>query len=207
MTNLIIYGAGEVAKFIALNLDLFEGEYQLLGMVDDDQAKVATRVCDVLVWSRDRLDKMALEGVAVVIAIGAPGAKEYIAGELEPRGVVFPNFIARGVWISKGVEFGRGVIVYPGCTVEHETTIGDFVIVNAGCTVGHGVRIGDFATISPGVHLAGGTVVGDGAYLGIGCCTRQNVTIGARSVVGGQAMVVNDVPPEKLAIGVPATTR
>jgi sugar O-acyltransferase (sialic acid O-acetyltransferase NeuD family) len=218
MKDLIIYGAGDVGKFIAYNLDLFEERWRFLAMVDDDPAKDGSRVCGVEVWSRERLFDRPLEDVCVAIAICDPAAKRRIADDLSSRGVRFPALIARGSggeggghrsgcsWISHGVTLGRGVIIYPGNTVEHETVIGDFATINAGCTVGHNVRIGSFATLSPGVHLAGRTTVGEGAFLGIGSCTRQGVSLGAGCVVGGQAMVTHDVEAGKTVVGVPAKT-
>jgi len=40
--------------------------------------------------------------------------------------------------------------------------------------------------------------------MGIGSSTIQNVKVGKNSIVGGQAMIVTDIPSESLAKGVPA---
>ncbi len=204
MKDLIIYGAGDVGKFVAWNYEIFGERYRLIGMVDDDPRKADGEVCGLPVWGSRWFDERPLDGLCVVVAISSPEAKARIAAALEPRGVLFPTLIARRTWISKEVRIGRGTLVYPNCSVEHETQIGDFVTINAGCTVGHNVRVGDFATVSPGVHLGGFTDIGEGAFLGIGCCTRQGVKIGARSIVGGQAMVTGDIGPGETAVGVPA---
>jgi acetyltransferase EpsM len=205
MDDLIIYGAGAVAGFVVLNPDLFDRRWRVVAMVDDDPAKVGTSVWGVEVWSRQRLDSMSLRGVAMLVAIASPGVRERMVGELEARGARFPDFVARGSWISAGVTIGRGVVIYPGCAVEHETRVDNFAIINAGCTIGHNARVGEYATISPGVHLAGHTQVGRGAFLGIGCCTRQGVEIGPGAVVGGQAMVLNNVEGNTTVVGLPAT--
>jgi sugar O-acyltransferase (sialic acid O-acetyltransferase NeuD family) len=207
MNDLIIYGAGAIGKFVAYNLDLFEGSYNLLGFVDNDDSKAGGRLCGLPVMSRDYLTSRDVEDLCVVIAISRPAAKAHIAEKLLPRGVMFPNFVARGAWLSRGVILGHGVLVYPGSSIDHETEIGNFVTINAGCAIGHNARLGDYATISPGVCLGGHTTVGRGAFLGIGCCTKQGVEIGARSVVGGQAMLIGDVGPEKTVVGVPGKVK
>ena len=43
-----------------------------------------------------------------------------------------------------------------------------------------------------------------GCYLGAGCLILPGVTVGERAVVGAGAVVTRDVPPGKLALGVPA---
>jgi acetyltransferase-like isoleucine patch superfamily enzyme len=43
-----------------------------------------------------------------------------------------------------------------------------------------------------------------GCYLGAGCLILPGVTVGERAVVGAGAVVTRDVPPGKIALGVPA---
>ena len=65
----------------------------------------------------------------------------------------------------------------------------------------------DFVQVAPGAHLAGRVKVGAEAFIGIGAVVIQNLTIGRASVIGAGAAVVRDVPPDSLAIGVPARVR
>lgn len=44
----------------------------------------------------------------------------------------------------------------------------------------------------------------DDVWLGQGVCVLPGVTIGAGSVIGANAVVVNDIPPNSIAVGVPA---
>jgi acetyltransferase-like isoleucine patch superfamily enzyme len=43
-----------------------------------------------------------------------------------------------------------------------------------------------------------------GCYLGAGCTILPGITVGERSIVGAGAVVTRDVPPGKIAVGVPA---
>jgi acetyltransferase-like isoleucine patch superfamily enzyme len=43
-----------------------------------------------------------------------------------------------------------------------------------------------------------------GCYLGAGCLVLPGVTIGEGAIVGAGAVVTRDVPPGKVALGVPA---
>ncbi len=46
--------------------------------------------------------------------------------------------------------------------------------------------------------------VGEGALIGIGAVAIPGISIGARSVVGAGAAVTRDLPPDCVAVGVPA---
>lgn len=47
--------------------------------------------------------------------------------------------------------------------------------------------------------------IGDGAWLGQNVVVCPGVTIGAGAVVGANSVVLEDVPPQSLAVGAPAT--
>lgn len=207
MKDLIIFGAGDVGKFLAYNLNLFEHRYNLLGFIDDNPAKRGVRLCGLPVFGTEYLESHDTAGLCIAVAISSPAAKESVVKKTEPYSVAFPNFIARNSWLSNGVTIGRGNIIYPNCSVNYETEIENFVTINAGCVIGHNVKIGQFANLSPGVNLGGFTLIGQGANLGIGCCTKQGVEIGSRSVVGGQAMLIKDVESNKTVVGVPAAIK
>ncbi len=43
--KLVIIGAGNVGTFLAYNLDLFAGNYEILGFLDDDAKKIGQKNC------------------------------------------------------------------------------------------------------------------------------------------------------------------
>ncbi|WP_006520528.1 transferase hexapeptide repeat containing protein [Desulfoscipio gibsoniae] len=76
--------------------------------------------------------------------------------------------------------------------------------INLGCTVGHDTILGNFASIMPGVMIAGSVKIGIGVYIGIGSSIINGVNIGDWSLIGSGATVANSIPDHVLAIGVPA---
>lgn len=58
--------------------------------------------------------------------------------------------------------------------------------------------------ISPGAHLAGNVTVGEGTHIGVGVSVIPGCKIGEWSVIGAGAVVVEDIPPRVVAVGVPA---
>lgn len=204
MKNLIVFGAGDLGKFIVYNIEMFDSKYNILGFIDEDLNKVGGELCGLPIFDIDYLRLNKIDNLCIVIAMSAPTAKETIYKKLMPYDAEYPNFISPKSWFSKGVKIGRGVLIYPETSIDFETEIGDFVTINAGCSIGHNVTIGQFSTLSPGVNLAGFTEIEEKASLGIGCCSIQKIKIGSCSIIGGQAMLTEDVEPGRTVVGVPA---
>lgn len=204
MNKLIIIGAGNVGGFLAHNLNEF-GSYELLGFLDDDPAKHHKNFYGYPVLGGiDHLaDLQGFNNLSVVIGISSPPAKAIIAERLQQFNVDYPNFIAKNVWLSQSVQVGKGIILYPGVSVNYETIIGNFVIMNMNCAIGHNCTVQEYATLAPGVNLGGFTVIEREVNVGIGVSTKQNIRLGAGSQIGGQSMIVKNVEPGAKIVGVP----
>ncbi|MBE3575649.1 MAG: acetyltransferase [Firmicutes bacterium] len=121
-----------------------------------------------------------------------------------PTGSRFAIVIHPAATVSPYASIGPGTVVLAGAVVNPGTHVGEHVILNTACSVDHDCSIGPYAHLSPGVHLAGGVVVEAGAHLGVGVSVIPRRRIGAWSVVGAGAAVVDDIPPGVVAYGVPA---
>ena len=126
-----------------------------------------------------------------------------------------------GAVMEDHTDIGPFSHLRPGAYLESGVHIGNYVEVKesrfkAGAVMGHFGYAGD-ATIGAGVNVGAGmvtcnydgrekhrTVVGDGAFIGCDTMLVAPVTVGAGSVTGAGAVVTRDVPPGRLAVGVPA---
>jgi sugar O-acyltransferase (sialic acid O-acetyltransferase NeuD family) len=204
MSKLIILGAGKVGAFIAYNHEMFGRVYSEVGLLDDDRQRHGQKIngCRVLGPIAD-IEKHISAELDVVVGVASPTAKRMVVDRLRRYHLTFPAMVASNAWLSRGVSVGQGVLIYPGVTANHGTTIDDFALINFNCVLGHDASIGKFAFLSPGVNLGGFTTIGDGAQMGIGASTRQNVCVGEDSIVGGMCMVVRDVGRGETCGGVP----
>lgn len=201
--DLIIIGAGNVGAFLAYNLDLFEGSYNLLGFLDDDLQKNNRKVAGYPVLGKVEDIRNYPAGTAVAVGIASPLTRKRIVEEIIHLPLDFPNFIARNAWLSNAVKVGKGVIIYPGVSINYESVLGDFVIINMNCALGHNATIGNYCTLAPGVNFGGFTTLEGCVEVGIGVATKQRIHIGRNSIIGGQAMVIGPVPEGSVVVGVP----
>jgi acetyltransferase-like isoleucine patch superfamily enzyme len=66
----------------------------------------------------------------------------------------------------------------------------------------------DFHNINPSDRrsekiAAKPVVIEDNVFLGLNCCVLKGVTIGKNSVIGANSVVINNIPPNSIAIGNP----
>ena len=102
-----------------------------------------------------------------------------------------------------GSELGLAAKIGGGLYIPHP-----FGIVVGICEVGRDVAIMQNVTIGRRSPLDDGAPrIGDGALLSAGCVVLGNVTVGAGSIVGANAVVTDDVPADAVAVGAPARAR
>ena len=123
--------------------------------------------------------------------------------------------------IEESVEVGPFSHLRPGAYLETGVHLGNFVEVKEsrlerGVAAGHFSYIGD-ASIGAGANLGAGmvtcnydgvtkhrTVVREGAFIGCDTMLVAPVSVGPGAVTGAGAVVTEDVPAGRLAVGVPA---
>jgi len=108
------------------------------------------------------------------------------------------------------VRIGRGNILREYVTVNRAygegevTEVGDDNYLMSYVHVGHNCRIGNSVIMTSGAELAGHVTVQDQANLSGHVGVHQFVRIGRLAMVGGGAVVLQDVPPFVMAFGAPA---
>ncbi|MCU1509686.1 MAG: cysE [Glaciihabitans sp.] len=113
--------------------------------------------------------------------------------------------------VSQWVRFLTGVEIHPAAIIGRRF----FIDHGMGTVIGETAEIGDDVMIYHGVTLGGRSsvhekrhpTIGNGVVVGAGAGILGPVTIGARSIVGANAVVVTDAPPDSVLTGVPARPR
>jgi serine O-acetyltransferase len=110
-------------------------------------------------------------------------------------------------WGSQVTRFLTGIEIHPGATIGRRF----FIDHGMGVVVGETTVIGDDVTLYQGVTL-GGTGKEHGkrhptlencVVVGVGATVLGNIVIGHGSMVGGGAVVIDNVPPQCTVVGIP----
>jgi sugar O-acyltransferase (sialic acid O-acetyltransferase NeuD family) len=143
----------------------------------------------------------------VIVAIGNNRVRASLSRKLEECGVEFGCVIPPSAVVLPSAKIERGTILHAGAIVNSTAVVGPHALINTGAIIEHDCRIEACATISPGVAMGGRVRVERGAFVSTGAILAPRVVVGAGSIVGAGAVVVRDIPPGKLAFGVPAVVR
>ena len=105
------------------------------------------------------------------------------------------------VCVFTGVDIHPAAVIGPGLFIDHATgvVIGETAEVGADVTIYQGVTLGGTSLEAVKRH----PTVGDRVTIGAGAKLLGAITIGHDSRIGANAVVVHDVPPNSIVVGVP----
>lgn len=119
------------------------------------------------------------------------------------------RFVARlGSQLTRALT---GIEIHPGAKIGRRF----FIDHGSGVVIGETAEIGDDVMLYHAVTLGGRTrdagkrhpTLEDGVAVGAGAKILGPITVGARSVVGANAVVTRDAPADSVLVGVPAKPR
>lgn len=110
-------------------------------------------------------------------------------------------------WLSQLARGLTGIEIHPGATIGQRV----FIDHGMGVVIGETAEVGNDVTLYHGVTLGGTSIekgkrhptIGDRVTIGAGAKVLGNITIGADSRIGANAVVVKTVPENSVVVGVP----
>lgn len=208
MQKLVIIGAGGFAReltWLVEEKNKVHLEYELLALLDEDSAKEGRQCLGVKVHGE--LKEAGFFGetpIYALISTGKAHSRAALEGKVKSAGYRFTRLISPTATVSDYAHVGEGSIVMPGSVVTVEVSLGRHILINKLCSIGHESRIGDYCTIAPGAKIGGRVVLEEKCDIGMNASVIQGVKIGRGTTVGAGAVVTGDLPPDCVAVGVPA---
>ena len=194
-----VLGGGAHGKVVVSTL--LAAGYRIAGVLDDNQLLLGSNVMEIPVLGPfDLLND--LEEPEAVIAIGANVVRKTIASRF--RNVRWATVVHPEAYVHETVKIGAGSVIFAGTVIQPDVIIGSHCIINTSSSIDHDCMINNFVHIAPGCSLGSSISLEEGVFLGIGVSIIPDMNIGEWSTVGAGGVVVRDVPPKSLAIGVPA---
>lgn len=205
--NIAIIGASGHASVIC-DIVLSQDKYSVAGFIDKNlPLGKSFNGLEVLGREEDipELVKNAdLHGA--IIAIGDNYSRwqiferiRKIAPELQFVKAIHPDSC-----VAESAKIGAGSVIMAGVVVNPYCRIGEFCILNTAASLDHDSVMEDYSCLAPGVVTGGNVSIGKFSAVCIGVRLTHNIKIGAGTVVGAGAVVLDDLPDQVLAYGTPA---
>ncbi len=106
--------------------------------------------------------------------------------------------ILTGIDLPCEAQVGRRLVIehFGGIIISGDTVLGDDVVIRNGVTIG-----------LKHTGIAGAPVIGNRVDIGAGAKILGAITIGDDVAIGANAVVLQDIPANSLAVGVPAVIK
>ena len=207
LKNIIIIGAGGVGRETALiieDINNVNKEWNIIGFVDDNDDIQNTKIDNYhVVGKLDYILNYEKE-VYVVCAIANYNVKKSIVNKLKSnKNIKFATLIHPSTILNRTVEVGEGCIIYQNVIVTTNVTIGNHVIVSPKAGIGHDTVVKDYCNLLWNVNISGNVVLKEGVLVGSGATVIQGLEIGEGATLGAGAVVIRDIPMNKVAVGNP----
>lgn len=207
MKDIAIYGAGGFGREIAClikQINEIKPLWNMIGFFDDNDevkdnryGKIMGNLKKLNEWDRP---------LSVILAIATPSHLDNLAKEIINPKVEFPNIIAPNVNVfdKDAFKMGKGNLIFFGCRLSSDVSIGDFNLFNGAVSLGHDVIMGSFNVLQPSTRISGDCTVGDKNFFGVQSIVLQGLKIGNNTRVGTLSVVMRSTKDDSLYFGNPA---
>lgn len=111
------------------------------------------------------------------------------------------KFLYKVIQILTGIEFPCEVEIGKNFRIDHHSgiVVSGYARFGDDCIIRNGVTVGLSHTAHPVAP-----VIGNHVDIGAGAKVLGDITVGDNVVIGANAVVIRDVPPDCVAVGIPA---
>ncbi|MGH8020011.1 MAG: acetyltransferase [Opitutaceae bacterium] len=205
--RLAIVGASSHGRVVA-DAVIRAGVHTLIGFIDSGKPVGAGWCGHEILGPMERVSGVRLEHKieGCVIAIGDNEVRRRCMAAIrrDAPGLAFVTVIHPFADVAPDSEIGDGAVILAGAIIGAGAKVGGHCIINTGAQLDHESSMGDFSSLAPKVATGGNVKIGEGAAVCIGASISHGVTIGRETVIGGGAVVLDDIPDFSVAYGVPA---
>ncbi|MCP3739686.1 acetyltransferase [Rossellomorea sp. BNER] len=205
MKPIAIIGAGGHSRVIQDCIKA-QGKYSVRAILDDRFPKLKeVHGCIYADIDHARVLIEQEENLNFILAIGNNKVRnKFVLQLFKNSNISFATVIHPSAVISPSAKIGTGTVIMPNVVINADSKIGEHVILNTNCVIEHDNIIESYAHISPSATLTGTVHIGEGSHVGAGVTIIPNKKVGAWSTVGAGAVVIQNIPSNKLVVGVPA---
>jgi sugar O-acyltransferase (sialic acid O-acetyltransferase NeuD family) len=207
---LFIVGAGGFGREVFSIIVALQGNGGLptiAGFIDDDPSaadlKHLAALGSQVVGTIGDLARRT-EPFSAVLAVGSSSDRAAIAGYLAHSLVTYPVLVHPDSTIGCDVHLSEGVVIAPGCRLSTNIWVGKHVHFDQNAAIGHDCILEDFSRLNPQACISGAVTIGQRTLIGANAIVLQGLTVGDDAIVGAGAVVTHPVKAGTTVMGVPA---
>ena len=207
MARIFVAGCSGHARVVVDTLER-AGRHSIAGIIDSFVAP-GTQALGLTVLGSE-LDLPVLiekhDATGTIVAIGDNFARYRVVERirsLAPQ-LEFVTAIHPSAQIAKHVPIGAGTVVMAGAVINPNSSIGEHCIVNTMSSIDHDNILEDYSSVAPGAVTGGNVRIGQFSALSLQAGIVHGCRIGAHTIIGAGATVLDDIPDFCVAYGTPA---
>jgi len=194
-SKLVIFGATSQAR-LAHYYFTNDTDYEVVAFTVDSQYIDEPTFCGLpVVPFEDIVESHPPADHELFVALGYTDMNAIRAAKYEAakaKGYKLATYISPRCSYLSQFEPGDNCLILEDNTIQPFVRIGNDVTLWSGNHIGHDVRIGDHVFVTSHVVISGFTVIGDYCFLGVNATLRDDIQIGARTLVGAGAVIMKN---------------
>ena len=206
--RLLIFGAGETAT-IAAEFFMVDSKEKIEGFIVDDNFYVqGLTLCGLPIYSITEIkEKFPPDKFKIFVAIsyGQLNTQRLkIFNYFKIMNYEFASYISSKANVWRTATIGQNCMIFEGNNIQHGSTIEDNAILWSGNHIGHGSTIRHSCYLSSHVCVAGYTDIGARTFIGINSSIIDNVKISEDCFIGAATLINKNTEPNSIYTGNPA---
>ena len=178
-----------------------EGKYKIAGIVNQSGGSREQILGYDVLGDDEDLPELLKKHPNALITVGqikSADLRVKLFQQVQRLGFELPTIISPRAYVSKNAILGIGTIVMHDALVNTGGKIGNNCILNTKSLVEHDAIVEDHCHISTSSVVNGGTIIREKTFIGSNTITKEYITVGKTSVIGGGLRVMSDVKENTL---------
>ena len=143
--------------------------------------------------------------IPILVTPDNPLLKQKLIKYYGDIGFQIGNLISKKAKISPSAKIGsKNLVIYPDVRVSTNAEICDYVRLHSGCSIDHDTTIGEYSNIAPYAVILGRVTIGKLCYIGANATVLPNLRIGNYSTLGAGAVLTKNIEEGEVWVGNPA---